>query len=32
MRARGDWSEAVRTGKEEAERRERDLADELGGD
>jgi uncharacterized protein YoxC len=32
MRARRDWSEAARTGREEADRRERDLADELGGD
>ena len=31
MRARGDWRDAVRTGKEEAARREHDLADELGG-
>ena len=30
-RAQGDWSEAVRTGREEAARREQDLADELGG-
>ena len=32
MRARGDWRNAVRTGKEEAARREQDLADELGGE
>jgi hypothetical protein len=32
MRARGDWRDAVRTGKEEAARREQDLADELGGE
>jgi hypothetical protein len=32
VRARGDWREAVRTGKEEAVRREQDLADELGGE
>ncbi len=31
LRARGDVREAVRTGKEEAARREQDLADELGG-
>jgi uncharacterized protein YoxC len=31
IRARGDWRGAVRTGKEEAARREQDLADELGG-
>lgn len=31
-RARGDWREAVRIGKEEALRREQDLADELGGE
>jgi hypothetical protein len=31
LRARGDWREAARTGREEAARRERDLADELGG-
>jgi hypothetical protein len=30
MRARGDWREAVQTGKEEADRRQQDLADELG--
>jgi hypothetical protein len=29
MRTRGSWGEAVRTGKEEAVRRERDLEDEL---
>ncbi len=29
MRTRGSWDEAVRTGKEEAARRERDLEDEL---
>ena len=32
VRARGDWRDAVRTGKEEAARREQDLADELGPD
>src|SRR2546427_13103066 len=32
LRARGDWRDAVRTGKEEAARREQDLADELGGE
>ncbi len=32
LRARGDWREAVRTGKEEAERREQDLADDLEGE
>jgi hypothetical protein len=32
MRARGDWREAVKTGKEEAARRQQDLADELGGE
>jgi hypothetical protein len=32
MRARGDWRNAVRTGKEEAARREQDLADEFGGE
>jgi hypothetical protein len=32
MRARRDWRDAVRTGKEEAARREQDLADELGGE
>ena len=32
MRARGDWRDAVRTGKEEAARREQDLANELGGE
>ena len=31
LRSRGDVREAVRTGKEEAARREQDLADELGG-
>jgi uncharacterized protein YoxC len=31
LRARGDVREAVRTGKEEAARREQDLVDELGG-
>jgi uncharacterized protein YoxC len=31
MRTRGNWREAARTGKEEAGRREQDLADELGG-
>jgi hypothetical protein len=31
LRARGSWREAARTGKEEAVRRERELADELGG-
>ena len=30
-RARGSWRDAVQTGKEEAARREQDLADELGG-
>ena len=30
-RARGSWHSAVQTGKEEAARREQDLADELGG-
>ena len=30
-RAGGGWREAVQTGKEEAARREHDLADELGG-
>ena len=30
LKAHRDWSEAVRTGKEAAARRERDLADELG--
>ena len=29
LKAHRDWSEAVRTGKEAAARRERDLADEL---
>jgi uncharacterized protein YoxC len=32
LRARGSWADAVRTAKEEAERRERDLADELGAE
>jgi hypothetical protein len=32
LRARGDVRQAVRTGKEEAARREHDLADELGGE
>jgi hypothetical protein len=32
VRSRGDWRDAVRTGKEEAARREQDLADELGGE
>ena len=32
LRARGNLKEAVRTGKEEAARREQDLADELAGD
>ena len=32
LRTRGDWQEAVRTGKEEAARKEQDLADELGSD
>lgn len=32
MRTRGDVGEAVRTGKEEAARKEQDLADELGSD
>lgn len=31
MRAGGDWHDSVQTGKEEAARREQDLADELGG-
>jgi uncharacterized protein YoxC len=31
-RATGDWRSAVETGKEEAGRREQDLADELQGD
>ena len=31
-RARGSWRDAVQTGKEEAARREQDLADELGGE
>jgi uncharacterized protein YoxC len=31
LRSRGDVREAVRTGREEAARREQDLADELGG-
>ena len=30
MRTRGDWRDAVQTGKDEADRREQDLADELG--
>lgn len=30
MRSRGSWRDALRTGREEAERRERDLAEELG--
>jgi hypothetical protein len=30
LRARGSWEDAVRTGKEEAARRERDLEEELG--
>jgi len=29
MRTRGSWDEAVRTGREEAARRERDLEEEL---
>jgi uncharacterized protein YoxC len=29
MRARGSWRDALRTGREEADRRERDLAEEL---
>jgi hypothetical protein len=32
LRARGDWREAVQTGKEEAERRQQDLAEDLGGE
>jgi hypothetical protein len=32
LRARGDLQEAVRTGKEEASRKEQDLAEELGSD
>ncbi len=32
MRAGEGWHDAVRTGKEEAARREQDLADELGGE
>jgi uncharacterized protein YoxC len=32
LRARGSVRDAVETGKEEAARRERDLADELGGE
>ncbi len=32
LRSRGDVREAVRTGREEAGRREQDLADELGGE
>ena len=32
MRTRGDWRDALRTGKEEAARREQDLADELEGE
>jgi uncharacterized protein YoxC len=32
VRAGGGWEQAVRTGKEEAARREEDLADELGGE
>ena len=32
LRRRGNLKEAIRTGKEEAARRERDLADELAGD
>jgi uncharacterized protein YoxC len=31
-RTTGDWQSAVRTGKEEASRREQDLADELRGE
>jgi hypothetical protein len=30
VRTRGDWRDAVSTGKEEADRRRQDLADELG--
>jgi hypothetical protein len=30
VRTRGDWRDAVRTGKDEADRRQQDLADELG--
>jgi uncharacterized protein YoxC len=32
MRTGGGWRDAVQTGKEEATRREQDLADELGSD
>ena len=32
LRTQGDWQEAVRTGKEEAARKEQDLAEELGSD
>jgi ABC-type transporter Mla subunit MlaD len=32
LRAGGAWHDAVHTGKEEAARREQDLADELGGE
>jgi hypothetical protein len=32
LRTRGSFGDAVRTGKEEAARREQDLADELGAD
>jgi hypothetical protein len=32
VRAGGKWQDAVKTGKEEAERREQDLADDLGDD
>ena len=32
VRARGDWRDAVQTGKEEAALREQDLGDELGGE
>jgi hypothetical protein len=32
LRARGDWRDAARTGKEEADRREHDLAEDLGGE
>ena len=32
IRTRGDWRDAVSTGKEEAARRQQDLADDLGGE
>jgi hypothetical protein len=31
MRTRGNWRDAVEAGKEEAERRQQDLAEDLGG-